>query len=208
MQSRRWRRLAVLVVVAAALTVFAKVASHQQAVADRGVPPALQAAINEVLDGHRCTTPHNAENALRVRLSGSDYASWTITRRDGLRSDGCVSAGIDIARHALILIPVSRPEVREALQEVRRDLLLTCFQREAAVGYVQTILRGLGEPQPDIRTDGPVTVPVDGADEANRYVKGGCYIYSGILWNEVGEPVYLLGGNSPSSQPAHDPEAR
>jgi hypothetical protein len=189
-----WRRIAVLLVVAAALTVFAKVAARQQDSADGGFPPALQAAVTEVFQGQSCLTYATAESALRARLAGSGYASWAITRGGGVSSDGCVSAGIDLVRHVLVLIPASRLEVREALKEIRGELLRTCLQRDAAIEHLRVVLRNLGEPEPEVRTDGPITIPVAGADEAKRHVEAGCYVYSGVIWTAAGEPVYFLGG--------------
>jgi hypothetical protein len=203
MPSLGWRRVAVLLVVAAALTFLVKVAASgedlaapRETPAAGGVPTALQAAVDSVFEGRSCVAPGEAEAAIRARLIGSDYASWTITSTGTLPSAGCVVAGFDLVERVIVLVRVARLEVRQVMEDVRHELLRTCLQRDAAIEYLRGVLRALGEPDPEIRTDGPITFPVAAEEETRRHIEAGCYLYSGAIWNDAGDPVYLLGGEA------------
>ena len=175
------------------MTAFVKVAVHQQQALSSGLPRALQAEF-DILASQSCLRPAEAERALRQRLEESGNLGWTIRRGDRVRPDSCVSPGFNPADRVFVLIPVTRLEIRKGLEGVRDELLRRCLSKDAAVAFLKGVLRELGEPRAEIRTDGPVTIPFEGAEAARRHVASGCYVYSGVGWNDEGLPVYALGG--------------
>jgi hypothetical protein len=194
MGSIAWRRVLVLLAVAAALTAFVRAAAHQREAVESGVPPQLQATVERLLDNRSCMPLAEAERVLPARLEDAGYGQWTIKRGAGVAADGCISVGFSLVDRKLVLIPVVRLEVRQAMDGARDELLRTCLGRDAAVAFLRSVLRDLGEPDARIRTDGPIIIPVEGEEAARRHVASGCYVYSGVLWDAEGEPVYAIGG--------------
>lgn len=97
-------------------------------------------------------------------------------------------------RRRVVLIPALRPDVRAALQGVTEALYQQCLDREAAIAYVTAALRRLGESGFEVRTDGPITAPVDRRDEVFSHVEQGCWIYAGTGWTDEGKRLYYVIG--------------
>lgn len=154
----------------------------------------VQEVIGATVSADRCTTPTEASSTMRAALGAARYSDWTIRAGRDLVAGACVTATIDGSTREVVLIPALRPEVRSALQRVTEALYQQCLDRDAAVAYVTSRLRELGEQGFEIRTDGPVTAPVDRRDEVFGHVEQGCWIYAGTGWTEEGKRLYYVVG--------------
>lgn len=157
-------------------------------------PTEITSIISEVFVGSGCHKASAAEVALRSRLDASGQGAWNVVRRAGVEDGDCVGTLILAAEHTIRLDPALRPEVREALAQVREFLMTKCLNQHDATEYITAILVGLGESGFAIRLGGPIAAPPDRIGEAVNHVKQGCFLYSGPGWTENGQAVYFLAG--------------
>jgi hypothetical protein len=203
--NRRWwetgRVLIVSIASAAALLVIVGVAAerfHQGGTSD--VPAELERLVAAVIRPSDCVPPATAAGRLRASLDASSFADWTVLWGGGVGVSGCISVGFNTIDRRLVLIPTARPEVKEAMEEVRQDLLARCLGEEGAIEAVASALSRIGEHDPAIRTDGPVVFQVSQKDQVISHVAAGCFVYSGMSWTAEGVPVYWVGGSASQRQ--------
>jgi hypothetical protein len=176
--------------------IIITVAAGRQSRHDSGIPPDLEAALGQVLAGRSCLTATEAERLIGVRLERSEYSDWSISRGGGIRPNSCVSAGVSTSDHRIVLVPVAPLEVRQAMRSVREELYRRCLGKDEAARFIVSVLRGVGETDPEIRADGPIVLPEASGEAVQRHVDNGCFIYSGMTWTANGEPVYMIAGPS------------
>lgn len=160
----------------------------------QSIPANLVAAVGQVFGEERCTTAAEAERTLRSRLNSLGYADWTVWLRAEVQPHACVSASIDASKKHVVLILALRPEVRKAMQEVTDDLIDRCLGKQEAIDHVTSVLTGLGETDFEVRTDGPLTAPVDRVDDVMRRIAAGCWVYSGTGWTPEGRRHFFVSG--------------
>ena len=152
------------------------------------------AAIAGVRQGDQCLTPDAAIEDMAKALVGAGLSDWQVTARSDTRQAACVTSSVDGATKSVILIPALRPAVRTRMQQVMEALYDACLGRDAAVGYVTKALREVGETAYEIRTEGPITAPIEREKEVFKHVDDGCWIYSGTGWTEDGLRLYYVVG--------------
>lgn len=153
----------------------------------------VEEAIHELFDVTRCTSAEAARLGLTARLTPGE---WVVADATALRPDQCVAARLDVDRRRVELIPALSPEVRARMQEVTQDLIARCLGRDDAVKYVTTVLEDLREVDFEVRTDGPLTAPIDQLEEVQAHVRDGCWVYSGTGWDRHGHRFYYVTGLS------------
>jgi hypothetical protein len=162
-----------------------------------GGPPApenLVATVRQVFNEGRCTTAAQAQQELRLRLDSLGYADWSVWARSEVQPNACVTSSIDTSTRRIVLILALRPEVRDAMQKVTNDLIDRCLGKQDAIDDVTSVLSGLGETGFEVRTDGPLTAPVDRVTEVKRHIDAGCWVYSGTGWTPEGRRLYFVSG--------------
>jgi hypothetical protein len=200
---RAWRRGLALLAAAAAVTLSVAAAADRQtrhdarSSYDSGIPVSLEASLDSVVTGRSCLKATEAEPLIRQSIDRAGYRGWSIVRGGGVQPTNCVSWGVSTADQRVVLIPVTRAEITEALQRVRHELFRTCLRKDDAVALVASALAGFGETDPHIRADGPIVLPDALGEAAQRHVDAGCFVYSFTTWTPSGTPVYVLGGESP-----------
>jgi hypothetical protein len=159
--------------------------------ATRGMVPTT--ALTDIFPSGRCTTSAEAVQAIRARLDGLGYQSWSVSSREPLPPDICVAASIDLQSKTVLLVAALRPEVRLALERVTKHLYSACLTEADAIAYVRSILDGLGESGYAMRTDGPLTYPVDREREVRSHFEAGCWMYSVTGWSNGQRTYYFVG---------------
>jgi len=192
----RFGRLVSALTAAAVVTIIIMVAAGRERQDDSGFPPNLEKALLQVIGDRSCLAPTDAERQFRVSLDRSGFSDWTISRERGVRSDGCVSAGVSTSDRRIVLIPVARLEVRQAMQRVTVELRRRCLGEDDAIEYIASVLRSMGEANPEIRSGAWIVIPEASAEAVQRHVDAGCFTYSGMTWTAAGQPVYLIGGHA------------
>jgi hypothetical protein len=154
----------------------------------------VQRVIAGTLSPTRCLSPTAAIGTMRSALDTAGYRDWALHAGTDVKSTACVTATIDGSTRQVILVPALRPEVRTKLQSVTEALYRRCLTKEAAIAYVDSALNAVGETDYEIRTDGPVTAPIDRKEEVFQHVDEGCWIYSGTGWTQEGRRLYYVVG--------------
>lgn len=162
--------------------------------ADEALAERVRTVIAATLAGQTCTRPGAAVPAMMAALEAAGYDDWTVRPGSAVKDAACVTATIHPEKREVILIPALRPEVRTVTDSLTEDLYTRCLDREAAVAVVTSALRGVGEEEFEIRTNGPVTAPIDRREEIFAHVAAGCWIYAGTGWTPEGTRLYYVSG--------------
>lgn len=188
-------RKRVLILVAAAVVAVTTAATARVLIQDDPEPPAdLQDAVGSLFSEGRCVTATEAADGIRARLDSLGYEEWATASRQGVESDGCVAPGFLTPEKLIVLVPVDRPEVAQAIQGVAGELMRRCLGEEQATELLSSVLAALGVTNPNIRTDGPLAYP-SGQEEAVRaHIASGCFVYSGSGRDPAGQPIYYITG--------------
>lgn len=161
------------------------------------VPETVEVAVTMAFDERRCTTAAEAERSLQESLEESGYTDWSVLKGPALRSTTCVGASVDTLKKHVVLVAVLSPEARQAMQRVTEDLYSRCLSKQEAIEHVTSVLRGLGEADFGVQTDGPLTAPLGREDEILDHVAAGCWVYSGTGTSTSGQRTYFLSGRDP-----------
>jgi len=161
------------------------------------VPGTVEVAVSTAFDEQRCTTAAEAERSLQERLEDAGYTDWSVLKGSALRPTACVGGLIDTLKKHVVLVAVLSPEARQAMQRVTEDLYSRCLSKQEAIGHVTSVLRGLGEADFAVQTDGPLTAPLGREDEILDHVAAGCWVYSGTGTSTSGQRTYFLSGRDP-----------
>ncbi len=162
--------------------------------ADEAVAGQVRDVIAKTLSHQACTTPADAVPAMRAALDEAGYAEWAVRPGDAVKPAACVTANVDGEKHEVVLIPALRPQVRKELDKLTLDLYVRCLDQATAIETVTSVLHEVGETDFEIRTDGPVTAPIDRLEEVLAHVKSGCWIYAGTGWTPDGIRLYYVSG--------------
>lgn len=162
--------------------------------ADEPMAERVRAVIAATLAEHPCTPPDAAVPAMRAALEAAGYGDWTIRQGSAVHAAACVTATIRAEGREVVLIPALRPEVRRVMVSLTEDLYARCLDREAAIEVVTRTLHGVGENDFEIRTNGPVSAPIDRRDEVFAHVAAGCWIFAGTGWTPEGMRLYYVSG--------------
>jgi hypothetical protein len=194
--SRRGRRGRTLLLLLAAAAVVITVAAGSALVVDRDpeVPPDLEQAVAALFRAGECTTPTQAEDGIRAATDALGYDDWSITSRPGVAADGCAAAGFIVSDRLIVLVPVNRPEVTDAMQGVAAEMMTRCLSKEQASGFIFSVLASVDVVGGSIRTDGPVAYPAGQEEAVRSHIASGCYVFSGSGHGADGQPIFYISG--------------
>ena len=166
--------------------------------ADAELAEQVRTVIATTLATRSCTSPEVAVPEMQSALQTAGFGDWSVRAGNAVRTAHCVTASIHEDTREVVLIPALQPEVRAAMDALTEQLYRECMGREAAVELVTTTLLGVGEVGYEIRTNGPVTAPVERRDEVFAHVEAGCWIYAGSGWTSEGTRLFYVSGKGPN----------
>ena len=198
-RTRRWRQRQGVrfgVLLAAGLALMATtVATANAFVGDDSLRVRdAENAVGLVLGSGGCVTANDAAGRILAQLDARGYQDWAIERGNSAQPGGCVAAGLVASERLVVLIPVDRPEVVEAINGVAQELMSRCLGKEQATQLISSVLTGLGATNWGIRTDGPLAYPIGQEKAVRSHINAGCFVYSGSGHGSDGQPVYYLSG--------------
>jgi hypothetical protein len=167
--------------------------------ADEALAGQVRDIIAKTLSHQACTTPADAVPAMHAALNEGGYTDWAVRSGNAVKPAACVTANVDGEKHEVVLIPALRPEVRKEMDKLTLDLYVRCLDQATAIETVTSVLHEVGETHFEIRTDGPVTAPIDRLEEVLAHVKAGCWIYAGTGWTPDGMRLYYARGRERSN---------
>jgi hypothetical protein len=201
--SRMWFWAALSVLIGAALVVpligraLGGAPARPESGAMQPLPSGLDTALSALFDPLRCMTSPVAEREVRELLDVRGLGDWTIK---SVATDESECVGWSLARLAeeprtVALIPVTSPQVRSALEDIREETYSQCLTRSEVIELVRSRLAGLGQGDFDVRTDGPLQVPLDREEEILGHVRAGCWVFSTNGWID-GRFTFFVSGQS------------
>lgn len=135
-----------------------------------------------------------AKTEVRTSLDQGGHRDWTISVDSSLPDDQCVAASIDAAGKTIVLVASLAPNVRAALDSARQYLYSACLDKTAAIAYLRGVLDGIHADNYEIRTDGPLTYPVDQRAAVQAHYDAGCWMYAVSGWSRAGHQIYYMVG--------------
>jgi hypothetical protein len=199
-RSRGRRRKLVPLLAAAALLLAASVVTAQRFLYPDTPEPKLEAALGEVLaDGDGCLSAAEARPAIQAKLDELGYADWDIVARQRADEQPCVTAGLLVPEHSVLLFPASGEQLADAFEVLAAELLERCLNRTEAMALVSSVLISHGITDLSVHADpwGPQGGPIDQFDAYKQHVADGCFVYVGMGRNGDGRPDYYLWGPWP-----------
>lgn len=187
-----WQAGVALLVALAALTGAA--CDSRRAVVQTDVPTYVADAVAFAFPEHACVSPAIAATTISNRLEAVPGNEWTVVSSEEALASRCATAGLDENGNAVVLIPITAPEVQEAVRGVADLLMDRCLGRDAAVGLLTSVLRRFGIAEASIQTNGPLAHPIGEGDAVRAHIAEGCFVYSGSGQAASGDPAYYLSG--------------
>lgn len=187
-------RLSLSLVAAVAVALPLAVVAGIVPGSDEVPPPAdLEAGMAGLFSEDACVSPPEAEEQINSLLADLGYAEWKVAHGTGAATTECVGAGLDSQTRTITLFMVLTPQVNEGLAAVREQLYRECRTRDEAVALVDAVLRDAGMEGYRVET-GSLSVPPDRADEIERHVEKGCWVYSTTGWTADGTRMFWVAG--------------
>lgn len=190
----RWSLLLVAVVaVALPLAALAGIIPGSDEVPP---PPELENKVASLFSEDACVSPQVAEEQITAALADLGYSEWSLAFGTGAADTECVAAGLDGQTRTVLLIMALTPEVRTGLAVVQEQLYRECRTKDETTDLVEAVLREAGMENWKIETSsGSPAVPIDRAEEIERHVANGCWVYSTTGWTADGTRVFWIAGN-------------
>lgn len=160
----------------------------------RSAPQGVLVALRQVFDETRCVSVVEARTGLRALLDGAGLNQWSVHLDTQLSPDACVSGAIEATRREVVLVPALRPVTRAAMERETTYLIDHCLSKHAAVLHIEGALMAVGEQDFEVRTDGPMTAPIDRIEDVRSHVQAGCWVYSGTGWTPDGVRLFFVSG--------------
>lgn len=193
LQGRAIRRSLLLVAAVAIALPLAVVAGILPGSDEVPPPPDLEAGVVGLFSEEDCVSPQQAEQQINSLLTELGYAGWTVEHGTGAATSECVVAGLDNQTRTVTLFMALTPEVNEELAAVREQLYRECRTRDEAAALVDAVLRDAGVEGYRIES-GSLSVPSDRAEEIQRHVDNGCWVYSTTGWTADGTRMFWIAG--------------
>jgi len=194
LQGRTLRRSVLLVAAVVIALPVAALAGVLPGLGESPPPPELEARVTSLFSEDRCVTPTDAEDQINSILAELGHAEWSVAFGTGAADTECVGAGIDTETRRVLLVMALSPEVREGLDAVREQSYRECRTQEDAAALVESVLIEAG--LEDWRVEsGSLSVPTDRAEEIERHVANGCWVYSGTGWRADGTRIFWIAGD-------------
>lgn len=196
----RRRQGIILVAAAAVLLAAASLAVANQPPPDPAVVARNAADEERVLEdlGSRtesaCLSREQATTMGRERLDALGLSNWTIRVDDRIKEARCVTFGVSGDIQEVLLVSSMGGDVAKALDRLAADLMARCVARDDAVSLVSSTLTNLGVNDPKIAVTGIRQIPIENGDAYVAHVKGGCYVYGGAQFDDVGRYTWFVSG--------------
>jgi hypothetical protein len=141
-----------------------------------------------------CLSREQATTMGRERLDALGLSNWTIRVDDRIKEARCVTFGVSGDIQEVLLVASMGGDVAKALDQIAAELLATCVARDDAVSLVRSMLTSLGVTDPKIEVTGIRQIPIENGDAYVAHVKGGCYVYGGAQFDDVGHYTWFVSG--------------
>ncbi len=192
---RRTLRLSLSLVAAVVVALPLAVVAGIVPGSDEVPPPAdLEVGVAGLFAEERCVSPEEAEQHIEALVADLGYVEWKVEHGTGAATSECIGAGLDNETRTVTLFMALAPQAREGLDAVRDRLYRECHTRDEAVALVDAALRDAGMEGYKIE-NGSLSVPSDRADEIERHVENGCWVYSTTGWTADGTRLFWVAGN-------------
>lgn len=192
---RRTLRLSLSLVAAVVVALPLAVVAGIVPGSDEVPPPAdLEVGVAGLFAEDRCVGPEEAEQHIEALVADLGYVEWKVAHGTGAPTSECVGAGLDNQTRTVTLFMALAPQAREGLDAVREQLYRECYTRDEAVALVDAVLRDAGMEGYKIE-NGSLSVASDRADEIERHVENGCWVYSTTGWTADGTRLFWVAGN-------------
>jgi hypothetical protein len=190
---RRSLLLVAVVVVALPLAALAGIIPGSDEVPP---PPELEDKVFSLFSEEACVSPQVAEQEITAVLADLGYSEWSVAFGTGAADSECVAAGLDGQTRTVLLFMALPPDVRTGLARVQELLYIECRSKDEATALIEAVLRDAGMENWKIETSsGAPAVPIDRAEEIERHVENGCWVYSTTGWTADGTRVFWIAGN-------------
>jgi hypothetical protein len=157
-------------------------------------PPELETKVMGLFSEEICVAPQAAEEQISVILADLGYSEWNVEFGTGATDTECVAAGLDGQTRTVVLVMALPPQVNIGLAAVREQLYRECRTKEEATAMIEAVLHEAGMEGWRIET-GSLSVPTDRAEEIERHVENGCWVYSTTGWTADGTRMFWIAGN-------------
>lgn len=190
---RRSLLLVAVVVIALPLAALAGIFPG----ADEIPPPQeLETKVFGLFSEDACVSPQVAEGEITAVLADLGYSEWNVAFGTGAADTECVAAGLDSQTRTILLVMALPPEVHTDLEVVQEQLYSECRTKDEATALIEAVLREARMENWKIETSsGSPAVPIDRAEEIERHVENGCWVYSTTGWTADGTRVFWIAGN-------------
>lgn len=190
---RAWRRSLVLVAAVLVVLPVAVIAGIIPGSDEVPPPPELESRVSAVFSEDTCTSPEYASAQIKAILVELGYSEWSVKFGTGAADTDCVGAGLDGQTRSVMLVMALPPEVRKGLDAVREQLYAECRSEEEARALVAAVINRAGMENWKIEA-GSLALPLDRANEIERHVESGCWVYSTTGWTADGTRVFWIAG--------------
>lgn len=185
--------LVAVVVVALPLAALAGILPGSD---DVPPPPELKTKVFGLFSEDVCVSPQIAEEQITAVLADLGYSEWSVAFGTGAADTECVAAGLDGQTRTVLLVMALPPEVRTGLAVVQEQLYNECRTKDEATALIEAVLREARMENWKVETSsGSPAVPIDRAEEIERHVENGCWVYSTTGWTADGTRVFWIAGN-------------
>lgn len=193
--TRRRRHLLVLATTAVAVVAAGTVAAAGVLGSDDQPPAGVEQALSGLFGDGRCVSATQAAEGIRGQLDGLGYSDWTISSRPGAEGERCVMPGVMAGQKTVVLLPVNRPDVVNAIQGVAVQLMEgPCLGKDQATELISSVLTGIGVTDFSVITDGPLGYPIGQEEAVRSRIASGCFVYSASGFTADGVPTFYLSG--------------
>lgn len=195
LQGRTLRRSLLLVAVVGVALPLAALGGILPGLQDAPPPPELENRVFSLFSEDVCVSPQAAEEQVNGVLADLGYSEWGVEFGTGAADTECVAAGLIGETRTVILVMALPPDVRTGLTAVQEQLYDECRTKDEATALIETVLREAGMESWRIETSsGSPAVPIDRAEEIERHVESGCWVYSTTGWKADGTRVFWIAG--------------
>jgi hypothetical protein len=188
----RRSRSRLVVAMAAALLMLGTGATAYVLTDDPSPPRGLEAAVTLLFPRGHCVGADEATSLIQEKLAGLGLSDWSVAATAGASGERCVVAGLDPTNHQVILVPVERPDVVNAMSAVRDRLMAECLNEDQARDLIGSVLSGLRVTNWSIRTDGPMAYPIGQGYAAQAHIAEGCTVMTSSGHDADGSPVFYI----------------
>lgn len=141
-----------------------------------------------------CLGVDAATAEIRRALDAAGMSDWTIRAGADTAQATCVGGAYSGAPKEILLYPSMGGPLARAVDSLRADMQASCYDRDAAVAMVRSVLDANGQVGRPIEVHGISQIPLEGGDSYVAHIKAGCYVYETSQWDEEGRRTFFIAG--------------